>query len=105
MVHKQDYLDEITTLLDIIPEYEKGMINEYVKKELYTVLKILRFIDESLERDPNLFSLYIRSVKKAIKDPDCEIFNYLPPREKKIVLKYMQREKMLSFVCIKFVGG
>ncbi|MFX0125063.1 MAG: hypothetical protein ACFFAE_15635 [Candidatus Hodarchaeota archaeon] len=93
MFHKQDYLDEITTLLEIIPEYEKGIVNEYIKKELYTVLKILGFIDESLERNPSLFSLYLRDVKKAIKDPDCELFNYLPPREKKIVLKYMQSEK------------
>ena len=93
MVHKHNYLDEITTLLEIIPAYEKGIVNEYIKNELYAVLKIMGFIDESLERNPSLFSLYLRSVKKAIQEPDCELFNYLPPREKKIVLKYMQREK------------
>ncbi|UCG03363.1 MAG: hypothetical protein JSW11_05100 [Candidatus Heimdallarchaeota archaeon] len=101
MFDKQDYLDEITTLLEIIPEHEKGIINEYIKNELYTVLKILGFIDESLERDPSLFSLYIRDVKKAIQEPDCEIFNFLPPREKKIVLKYMQKEKCSFLLAIK----
>ena len=42
MIHKQDDLDEITTLLDIIPDWEKAIVKEYIKKELYLSISLDR---------------------------------------------------------------